>query len=193
VRYNRVNAEFTEFAEITEVAEKTHELGRCKGPGKKRDKESTAGGEEGLQESGGVFCEKAAGDFNPVIEFGIGEDIETGAESAAFWVVSAIDEARDTCLDDGAGAHGAGLESDVKSGSRETVIAKKASGFADDDDFGVGGGIVVADGAIARESQNGALIDKQGTNWHFAGLGGGARFIQCEAHELEIVGHQAGE
>ena len=59
---------------------------------------------------GGALCgENAGADFHLVIESGVSEDFETRTDCAAFGVVCAVDQMRDTGLDHGAGAHAAGL------------------------------------------------------------------------------------
>ena len=108
-----------------------------------------AGGEKGLQDGGAVSGEYAGNDFDPMIESGVCEDFETGTDGATFRIVGTIDEARDAGLDHGPCAHTARLQGDVKSRASHAVIAEEASGFADDDDFGVRGGITVANRAVA--------------------------------------------
>jgi len=83
-----------------------------------------------------------------MVEARVGEDFEAGADGAAFGIVGAIDEARDPGLNDGAGAHAAELDGDVERGIRKAVVAKKAGGFSQSNDFGVGRGVAIANGAI---------------------------------------------
>ena len=66
-----------------------------------------------------------------------------------FGSVGAINEARDAGLDDGPGAHAARFQGYVESCPSHAVVAEEASGFADHDDFGVRGGIAVANRAVA--------------------------------------------
>src|ERR1700687_2313791 len=103
-----------------------------------------------------------------MIEARVGEDFEAGADRAAFGVVGAVGEARDTSLDDGARTHAAGLDGDVKGGVRKTVVSEKAGGFAKDDNFSVGGGVAIADRAIAGTSEDFPVTDKHGTDRDFA-------------------------
>src|SRR6267154_1733021 len=92
-----------------------------------------------------------------MVESRVGEDFEAGADGAAFGVVGAVDEAGDAGLNDGAGAHAAGLDGDVKGGVGEAVVAEEASGLAEDDDFGVGGGVTIAGGAVAGTGEDLAI------------------------------------
>jgi len=53
-------------------------------------RDSAARGEEGLKDGGGVRGEYAGKYFHLVIESGVGEDLETRTDGAAFGVVSGI-------------------------------------------------------------------------------------------------------
>lgn len=105
-----------------------------------------------MQDGGAVGGEDAGGDFDPMVEARIRKDFEAGADGAALGVFGPVDEARDTGLDHRPGAHAAGFDGDVQGGVGEAVVAEEPGGFAKDDDFGVGGWIVVANGAIAGAS-----------------------------------------
>jgi len=129
-----------------------------------------------LEDGGTVDGEDAGGDFDLMVEARVREDFKTGADGAAFRVVGAIDEARDAGLDDGAGAHAAGFDGDVKRDAHETVVGEKAGGFAEDYHFGVGGGVAIADGAIAGTGQDLALVDEYGPDGDFAGGSSAACF-----------------
>jgi len=106
-------------------------------------------GEERLEDGSALCGEDSGDDVHLMVEARMGEDFEAGADSAAFGIVGAVDEARDTGLDDGAGAHAARLDSDVQRGVGEAIVAEKAGGFAKDNHFRVGGGIIVANRAVA--------------------------------------------
>ena len=102
-----------------------------------------------MQDDGGFGSENAGGDFDLMIEAGVRKDFETGSDGATFGIVSAVDQARHACLDDGPRTQAAGFNGDVEGGPGEAIVAESTGGFAEDEDFGVGGGIVVADGAVA--------------------------------------------
>jgi hypothetical protein len=163
--------------------------------GKQRSKEerkgiaSTAGGEEGLEKGGGFAGKEAVGYFDLMIEFGMGEDFEAGAEGAALGVVCAVNEARNAGLDDGASTHGAGFEGDIESGAGQPVVAENARGFANNDDFGVRRGVVIANGAVAGLSEDRPFVDEQSADGNFAGFGRRAGHSERELHKVQIVGH----
>lgn len=124
-----------------------------------------------------------------MVEARVGENFEAGADPAAFGVVGAIDETRDPRLDDSASAHAARLDGDVKRGVGEPVVAEKAGGFTDGNDFRMSGRVVVADAAVAGTGENLAVMDKDGANGDFAGSGGVACFRECFLHELDVSFH----
>ncbi len=65
----------------------------------------TAGSEERLDDGGTFGGEDARSDFYLMVEARVGEDFEAGADGATFGIVGAVDEPRDTGLEDCARAH----------------------------------------------------------------------------------------
>ncbi len=141
-----------------------------------------------MQQGSGLFGQDAGDDFHLMVESGAGENFETGAEGAAFWIVCCVDEARNTGLDDCSSAHGARLEAYIQGCFRQTVICELLCGFAQDDDLGMSCWVAVADGAVAAAGQNLAAINQNGPNGDLAGLSAGTRFFECELHEF-LVAH----
>lgn len=138
-------------------------------------------------EKGGSFRgEDARGDFDLMIEARVGKDFEAGADRAALGIVGAIDEARDAGLDDGAGAHAARFDGDVERGIGEAIIAEQARSFAEDDDFGVGSGVIITDSAIAGAREDFAVVDNRGANGNLACGSRGQGFSERFLHELDI-------
>ncbi len=123
----------------------------------------------------------------------MGKDFETGADSTALGIVGAVDEVRDTGLEDGACAHAARLDGDVEGGIGEAVVAEKAGGFSQDDDFCVGGGVAIANRAVAGTGQNLAVVDDHGADGNFASCCRSARFEERFLHELDITFHAGRE
>jgi len=142
-----------------------------------------------LEQRSGVLSKETWGYVDGVIEFGMAEDFEAGPEGAAFRIVGGVDKPGNARQDNGSGAHGAGLESDVKSGAAKAVVVEKASTLADHDDFSVGGGIVVANGAIAGASEDRSIMNEEGPDRNLARLGGSARLGKSELHEMQVVWH----
>lgn len=150
----------------------------------------SARSKENLQQGTGILGEKAGNDVDMVVEFRRSEYFEAGAKGAAFWVIRSIDDAWDACLNDSAGAHGARLEGDVQSSVGEAVVAQKVRGFANHDNLGVRGGIVIADGAIAGTRNYIVFVNKDSANGDFTGIRGSLCFAECELHEMQIVWHR---
>jgi hypothetical protein len=142
-----------------------------------------------LEDGGAIGGEDAGGDLHLMVEARVGKDFEAGADSATFGIVGAVDEARNAGLDDGARAHAAGLDGDVERGIPKAVVAKTACALTKDDHFGMGRGVAIADGAIARAGENPALVDEHSTDGNFAGFGGGTSFREGFLHELDVSVH----
>jgi hypothetical protein len=146
-------------------------------------------GEEGLKDGGAVGGEDARGNFYVMVEARVGEDFEAGADGTALGIFGTVNEARDAGLDDGAGAHAARLDGDVKDRIGEAMVAEKTSGFAKYNHFRVGRGVIVTDGAIAGTDQNLMVVDEHGANGDFGGFGRGTGFRERFLHELNVCFH----
>jgi hypothetical protein len=142
-----------------------------------------------LENCGAIGGEDAGGDSHLVVEARVGKNFEAGADSATFGIVGAVDEARDTGLDDGARAHAARLDGDIEHGIGEAVVSKTACALAKDENFGVRRGVAIADGAVAGTSEDLAVMDKHGADGNFIGCGHGARFSERLLHELDVSFH----
>jgi hypothetical protein len=146
-------------------------------------------GKERLDHGGALGRQNAGGDFYLVVEAPVREDFEAGADGAAFGVVGAVDKTRDSGLDDGAGTHAAGLDGYVERGVGKAVVAEQAGGFAENNDFGVGGGVTIANGAVAGSSEDLAIMDEDGADGDFAGFGSCAGLRERYLHELDVSFH----
>src|SRR5947208_15835343 len=124
-----------------------------------------------------------------MVEARIGKDFEAGADGTALWVIGPVDEARYTGLDDGAGAHAARLDGDVERSISKTIVSEKAGGFAKDNHFRVGRGIIIANCAVARSSENLAVMTAHRAGRNFARWGCGARVTQGLLHEWHVNFH----
>lgn len=117
------------------------------------------------------------------------ENFETGLHGTASWVVGRVDYFGNASLDHGAGAHGAGFKRYVESCASEAIVSEDLRGFADDDDFGVRGGVVVTDRAIAALRKDFVFVNQERPDGNFSGRGGGAGFFEGQLHEFEIGWH----
>jgi hypothetical protein len=105
------------------------------------------------------FGEEAGGDFDFVVELGVVHDGEDRAAGSGFGVGGSVDEATDAGVQDGSGAHGAGFEGGVESAVFEAVVGEGATGFAESDDLGVGGGVAVAEDSVLAAADDFIFVD----------------------------------
>ena len=146
-----------------------------------------------MQQGGRGFGKEAGSDFDLVIQLGAGEQLEARTGGAALGVVGSVDEPGNPRLDDGTGTHSAGLEGDVENGAGEAVVAEEARGLANDEDFGVSGGVIITDSAIAGVREDNNVLDEHGADGDFSSGGGGAGFVESKLHIVEIVRHGRNE
>jgi len=119
----------------------------------------------------------------------MGEDFEAGANGTAFRVIGPVDEAPDAGLYDAAGAHAARLDGDIERSISKTIVAEKAGGFAKDNHFRMGRGIIIANCTVARSSENLAVMNEHRADRNFGACGRGTRFTQGLLHELDVNFH----
>lgn len=160
-------------------------------------KRGLSSGFEELAEKGRGFVGEDAGrDGQAVIHTRMIEDGEAGANCAALGIVRTVDEAIDPGLEHCARAHRAGLDSDVESESRETMIPHSRCGCAQGDYFRVRGRVAVCDGTIAGAREDIFSPDDDATDRHFSVLRREARFCQRQPHvfvvKSDLLGRVAG-
>jgi membrane-bound lytic murein transglycosylase F len=154
-----------------------------------RGRDSAAGGEEGLEKEGGFLGKDAGNNFYAMVKPRVRENFEARADRAAAGIVSAVNQFGDASLNHRAGAHRAGLERDVEGRAGKAVVGQSVGGFAEDDDFRVSRGVIVADGAIAGASKNLVIVYEDGADRDFSGAGGGAGLFDGELHVVEVGKH----
>ena len=150
-------------------------------------------GKKRLDEGGAVGGENSSDDLDPMVHAQVRQNLETGADRAALGVIAAVNQARHTGLEDGSCAHAARLNRDVECGGGQAVVTKGAGGFAQDHDFGVGGGVAVANGAIAGARNNSRIVDQDRANGNFSCKGRGAGLVEGLLHEFEVGLHTSRE
>jgi hypothetical protein len=106
---------------------------------------------------------------------------------AAFGVVTAIYQARDSRLNHGAGTHGARLDGNVNEGAIQAVISDGPGGGTQSDDLRMGAWIASGNGAVPGASQEPVAEQDGAADGHFAAFRGGSRFGECHLHAGEIV------
>ena len=131
-----------------------------------------------------------------MVEAGVGAELEKGVDGAGFGVAAGVDEARETGLDEGAGAHGAGFEGDVHDAVEETPVVDGLASLAHGDDFGVGGGVVLGFAAVEAGADDfgsrvGRVVEDEGADGDFVLGGGFLGELERLAHPVCVieVGH----
>lgn len=136
-----------------------------------------------MEERGGFVGEDARCDFDLMVQARMREYLEAGANRAGLGILTAIGQAIDARLDDRSSAHGTGLNRDIKRGSCQTVVAKRARSFAEDNHFGVGGGVAIANGAVAGPREDAARVQEDGADWNFTSGGSRAGLSESSLHQ----------
>jgi hypothetical protein len=72
-------------------------------------------------------------------------------------------------VDHRACAHRTGFHRDEEIAVGKTIIPECLSGFSHGDDFGVGGGVVRRDGAVAAAPEDSTFVHDDRANGHFSG------------------------
>src|ERR1700677_3772129 len=115
----------------------------------------------------------------------MGEDLEAGADGAAFCIVAAVNDTGNSRLNDGASAHAARLNRYIQSRTGEAIVAEGTGCFAQHHDFGVRCWMAIADSAIraTRYECSVAVAHNHSADRDFAGRRRGTRFFERDLHE----------
>ena len=112
------------------------------------------------------------------------------AARAGLRVVRAEEHAADARVDDGAGAHGARLKRHIEVAVNQPFRSDLASRFAQRKNFGMGGGIKIAQSAVAGGCEHDTVFHDDGPHRHLAQSASVMRGIERKRHRLlQIVGH----
>lgn len=148
-----------------------------------------------MQSRAALVFEDATFDFaDVVVVLRVAGEVEGAAAGTGAQVVGAEDEAVDAGVYQCAGAHGAGFEGDVEGGVAQAVVGECLSRCAQGEDFSVGGGVVVGDGAVMRGSDDFAFDDDERADGDFAedfglrGLGDGEADVVFVVHTPVLSG-----
>ena len=101
------------------------------------------------------------------------EDAQDRAAGSGFGIGGSVDEAGEAGVENGSGTHGTGFEGGVKSAVFEAVVFEGEAGFAEGYDFGVGGGVGVAEDSVLASADDLVVVDDDCAYGDFAvGFGG---------------------
>ena len=109
-------------------------------------------------------------------------------DGAALWVEGAVIKPADAGERDGAGAHHARLERDIKVAIGKALGAERGGCRTDRDHFGVRGRIAVGQRAVAGAGDDAAVMHNNAADRDLPALPGRAgllerRFHECAGHE----------
>jgi len=147
-----------------------------------------AAGAKEIGEHGAAFAGKDAFcNFSAMVKRGVVHDGEGGATGASLGIARSKDEARDASVEDGSGAHGAGLEGAEERAAEKAIVGEREAGGAQGDNFGVGGGVVGAEDLIVASAKNFSEGgDDDCADGDFAGSLSGAGFIERQVHVVFV-------
>lgn len=142
--------------------------------------------EKALEDLRAVLAEDIAGDPDLVVEIGILQDIQESAAAARFGAVSADHDSVDAGLDDGAGAHLAGLQGAVQCAALETPVPGLFTGLFNAGDLGVGERGLVRIAPVVTARNDPAVIYDDRPDRDFAEGDGFFRLLQGGFHIFGI-------
>lgn len=132
--------------------------------------------------------------LHPVVEAGVIDDLQHGMNRPCFGVVGAVHQAADAGVNQRTGTHGAWLNRSEECAFAQPMITEVLSGFAQGDDFGVGGGVILGKVTIPAAADDLPVLDDDGADRYFAGvecaLGGAEGFLHPEFIGLELKGRE---
>jgi hypothetical protein len=116
--------------------------------------------EKGTEQVGALLGEHAAVDLDPMGEAWVADEVPEGRDGAGLGVVGPVDEPRDPCLGESAGAHGARLEGHHHRAPIQPPAAELGGGGAYGDQFGVGRRVRGLFPAVAAAAQHRSVLVK---------------------------------
>jgi len=121
-----------------------------------------------------------------MIERGMFEHREARPHRAGLGVIAPVNKPRYACLNHGAGAHSARLDSDVESAPQETVIAERVRHRAHRNDLCVRCGIAGGDRCVSGARHYLVLENNDSAYWHLALSRSRARLSEGYLHVTRI-------
>lgn len=127
--------------------------------------------EEVEQQLSAFLGTDSADDLDAVQGVAVADEIPQGATGPGFGVPGAEDDGVDPGQGGRPGAHGAGFEGDDEGAAVESPVLTTPGGFAEGDDLGVPGGIVVdLPGVGAGSDDLSSRVDDDGSDGHISRL-----------------------
>lgn len=138
--------------------------------------------EEGFQQRTALLLQYPSGDGYLVVELGHLQEIQDGAAAACLGVHTAHDHLGDAGLDDGTGAHLAGLQRHIEGAFLQPPVADLLAGFVDGGDLRVGQCILVRIPAVIPPADDLTLVDNDAADGYFSQCIGFLRLPQGFPH-----------
>jgi hypothetical protein len=140
--------------------------------------ESTAGiffplpaiSKERLQQFGAAPGQHPAANRNAVIRMLMVQHLQHRPYSSSFGIFGAIHQPPDAGMNHSSGAHGARFNCNKEVTVPQTVVAERGPSVTQGRDFGVCGGIELANVAIPSPANNHPGMDHHGSDWYFTAL-----------------------
>ena len=133
----------------------------------------------------------SADELRAVVQARLAKQVEHRPRSARLGVGRTEYDTRQAGVQQRHGAHGAGLQRDVKLALRQPVVAQQGGGVAQGDYFSVGGGVVGGDGAVVAGGDDlrsvGAGAQDHGAHRHLARQPGVVGLVQSQAHAVRVA------
>jgi hypothetical protein len=130
----------------------------------------TTAPEELLQNLGRSSCQNASANLHLMIRAGMINHRKNGMDRSRFRIIRTIHQASYSRVNQGARAHGAGLNCNKQIAVDQAVVTQVLTCFAHSDHLGMGGWIVVLDVAIRAARHNASLIDDNSADGNFPGF-----------------------
>ncbi len=128
------------------------------------------------------------GDLAAVVEAGEIEELERAAARAGLGIADAEDDAVNTNVGERSRAHGARFLGDVEGGAVKPPRFQQRLRLADDEHFGVGGGVLAGFDFVAGLGEDGAVADEDRADGNFVAGARSLREFEGAAHEEFVLG-----
>jgi len=120
------------------------------------------------------------------------EDLKASVHGAAPGVGATVNEAGNSRLNHGSGAHRAGLDGDVNSGAIQAVISDAFRSVAESHDFGMRAGIASRNRAVSGARQETIAKHDDAPDGDLTSFRSGASLHERELHVGDVV-HRGGQ
>jgi len=133
-----------------------------------------------------LLAQHALNHLHAMIKMGIFQDVIEGFYRTSLFIPCPKDEACDAALHDGTGAHQTGLDGNIELASAQAVIPHPRGTCAQDQDLGMGSGIIEGNGAVMVSGHHLAIFHQDRTHRDLPCLRCLERLLYGHLHEFVI-------